>query len=433
MTDSMIPAVEPATETETAGVESAMEPVVNEELARRLVEQARTEGLSLIGPGGLLGDLTKKVLETSLEVEMTDHLGYDRYAAVGRNRGNSRNGTRAKTVITEVGPVEIDVPRDRDATFEPVIVRKGQRRLDGIEPLVLSLSAKGLTHGEISAHFAEVYQASVSKDTITRITDTVLAEMADWQNRPLDRVYPVLFIDVIFVKIRDGQVTNRPIYVVVGVTVEGTRDIVGLWVGQGGEGAKYWAGVLTEVRNRGVEDVCIVVCDGLKGLPDAIASVWPQALVQTCVLHLIRHTFRLAARQDWDRIAKALRPVYTAPTEQAARHAFDEFTDTWATRYPAIVRLWNSAWAEFVPFLAFDVEVRRVVCSTNAIESLNARIRRAVRARGHFPTEQAALKCLYLALRALDPTGRGRTRWMTRWKPALNAFAVTFEGRIPTK
>lgn len=406
----MIPAVEPATETETAGVESAMEPVVNEELARRLVEQARTEGLSLIGPGGLLGDLTKKVLETSLEVEMTDHLGYDRYAAVGRNRGNSRNGTRAKTVITEVGPVEIDVPRDRDATFEPVIVRKGQRRLDGIEPLVLSLSAKGLTHGEISAHFAEVYQASVSKDTITRITDTVLAEMADWQNRPLDRVYPVLFIDVIFVKIRDGQVTNRPIYVVVGVTVEGTRDIVGLWVGQGGEGAKYWAGVLTEVRNRGVEDVCIVVCDGLKGLPDAIASVWPQALVQTCVLHLIRHTFRLAARQDWDRIAKALRPVYTAPTEQAARHAFDEFTDTWATRYPAIVRLWNSAWAEFVPFLAFDVEVRRVVCSTNAIESLNARIRRAVRARGHFPTEQAALKCLYLVTRSLDPTGRGRQR-----------------------
>ena len=419
-----------ASEVERAGDALVSEPVVSEELARRLVEQARTEGLSLIGPGGLLGDLTKKVLETSLEVEMTDHLGYDRYADEGRNRGNSRNGKRAKTVITEVGPIQIDVPRDRDASFEPVMVRKGQRRLDGIEPLVLSLSAKGLTHGEISAHFAEVYGASVSKDTITRITDTVVAEMADWQNRPLDRVYPVLFVDVIFVKIRDGQVANRPIYVVVGVTVEGTRDIVGLWVGQGGEGAKYWAGVLTEVRNRGVEDVCIVVCDGLKGLPEAIASVWPAALVQTCILHLIRHTFRLAARQDWDRLAKALRPIYTAPTEAAARHALDELAETWGPRYPAIVRLWENSWAEFVPFLAFDVEVRRVVCSTNAIESLNARIRRAVRARGHFPTEQAALKCLYLALRALDPTGRGRARWITRWKPALNAFALTFEGRI---
>jgi putative transposase len=205
---------------------------------------------------------------------------------------------------------------------------------------------------------------------------------------------------------------------------------VGLWVGQGGEGAKYWAGVLTEVRNRGVEDVCIVVCDGLKGLPDAIGTVWPHAIVQTCILHLIRQTFRLAARQDWDRIAKALRPIYTAPTEQAARHAFDELADTWGKRYPAIVRLWDSSWAEFVPFLAFDVEVLPVVCSTKAIESLNARVRRAVRARGHFPTEQAALKCLYLALRALDPTGRGRARWITRWKQALNAFAVAFEGRI---
>ena len=188
--------------------------------------------------------------------------------------------------------------------------------------------------------------------------------------------------------------------------------------------------MLTEVRNRGVEDVCIVVCDGLKGLPEAIASVWPQAIVQTCILHLIRQTFRLAARQDWDRIARMLRPIYTAPTEAAARHALDELADTWGPRYPAIVRLWNSGWAEFVPFLAFDVEVRRVVCSTNAIESLNARIRRAVRARGHFPTEQAALKCLDLALRALDPTGRGRARWITRWKPALNAFALTFEDRI---
>jgi putative transposase len=429
VTDSIVAAVT-ATGTVPEVVSALPAPVVSEDLARRLVDQARAEGVSLVGPGGLLGDLTKRVLETSLEVEMTEHVGYDRHAVEGRNRGNSRNGKRAKTVITEVGPVEVNVPRDRDGTFDPVIVRKGQRRLDGIEPLVLSLSAKGLTHGEISAHLAEIYGVQVSKDTITRITDTVLADLAEWQNRPLDRVYPVVFIDAIFVKIRDGQVANRPIYTAIGVTVDGERDILGLWIGQGGEGAKYWAGVLTELRNRGVEDVCIVVCDGLKGLPDAIASVWPNAIVQTCILHLIRHTFRLAARQDWDLVAKALRPVYRAPTEPAARAAFDELAETWGRKYPAIVRLWENAWAEFVPFLAYDIEVRRVISSTNAIESLNARFRRAVRARGHFPNEQAALKCLYLTVRSLDPTGRGRARWITRWKPALNAFAITFEGRI---
>jgi putative transposase len=232
-----VAAADPAEERSQENSPAA--PVLEEELARRLVEDARTKGVSLLGPGGLLGGLTKQVLETSLEAEMTDHLGYDRHAVEGRNRGNSRNGRRAKTVITEVGPVEIDVPRDRDGSFEPQIVRKRQRRMGGIEPLVLSLSAKGLTHGEISAHFAEVYQASVSKDTVTRITDTVLEQMAEWQNRPLDPVYPVLFIDALFVKIRDGQVANRPIYTVVGVTVEGERDILGLWVGQGGEGAKF--------------------------------------------------------------------------------------------------------------------------------------------------------------------------------------------------
>jgi putative transposase len=419
---------DPADESSQEG--SPAVPVIDEELARRLVDEARTKGVSLIGPGGLLGGLTKQVLETSLEVEMSEHLGYDRHAAEGRNSGNNRNGRRSKTVITEVGPVEIDVPRDRDGSFEPQIVRKRQRRMSGIEPLVLSLSARGLTHGEISAHFAEVYGASVSKDTITRITDSVLEQMADWQNRPLDRVYPVLFIDALFVKIRDGQVANRPIYTVVGVTVEGERDILGLWVGTGGEGAKYWATVLTELKNRGVEDVLIAVCDGLKHLPEVIGTIWPQTIVQTCILHLIRQTFRLSGRQHWDHIARAVKPIYTAPTEQAARLAFEELADTWGRTYPAITRLWESAWAEFVPFLAYDVEVRRVICSTNAIESLNARLRRAVRARGHFPNEQAALKCLYLTLRSLDPTGRGRARWITRWKPALNAFALTFEGRI---
>jgi len=283
--------------------------------------------------------------------------------------------------------------------------------------MVCSLSAKGLTHGEISAHLAEVYGAEVSKETITRITDRVLEGMVEWQNRPLDPVYPVVFIDAIVVKIREGQVANRPIYVAVGVTVDGTRDILGLWAGDGGEGAKYWHHVLTEIKNRGTKDVCIVVCDGLSGLPDAVSSVWSQAIVQTCVIHLLRNSFRYAGRRDWPAIAKDLKPIYTAPTEAIALERFVEFSTRWEAKYPAIVGLWEHAWAEFVPFLSFDPEI-------------HARIRKAVKARGHFPTEQAALKCVYLAVMSLDPTGKGRQRWTNRWKPALNAFTMAFPNRI---
>jgi transposase-like protein len=243
-------------------------------------------------------------------------------------------------------------------------------------------------------------------------------------------VYPVLFIDALVVKIRDGQVVNRPIYVVIGVTVNGERDILGLWAGDGNEGAKFWLAVLTEIKNRGVDDVCIVVCDGLKGLPESITTTWSFAQVQACILHLLRNTFRYASRKDYDALARDLRPVYTAPNAEMATLRFEEFADKWGSRYPAIIKLWRSAWQEFIPFLDYDVEIRKILCSTNAIESLNARYRRAVRARGHFPTDQAALKCLYLVTRSLDPTGRGKTRWALRWKPALNAFAITFEGRI---
>jgi putative transposase len=406
------------------------EQIDTQQLAQQLVERARLEGVDLVGPDGLLTGLTKTVLETALEAEMSEHVGYDKHDPAGRNGQNSRNGTRAKTVLTEVGPVEIEVPRDRDGSFDPVIVRKRQRRLDGIDQIVLSLTARGLTTGEVAAHFAEVYGAKVSKDTVSRITDKVVEEMSAWQARPLDRVYPVMFVDAIVVKIRDGQVTNRPVYVAIGVTVNGERDILGLWAGDGSEGAKFWLGVLTEIKNRGVEDVCILVCDGLKGLPDSVTTVWPLATVQACLLHLIRNTFRYASRRDWDAIGKHLRPIYTAPTAAAAGDRFTEFAQAWAGQYPAVIKLWQSAWEEFIPFLDYDVEIRRIICSTNAIESLNARYRRAVRARGHFPTEQAALKCLYLVTRSLDPTGRGRARWAMRWKPALNAFAITFDGRI---
>ena len=402
------------------------------ELARQLAERARAEGLSLTGPGGLLGRLTKVVLEGALEGEMDAHLGYARHDPAGRDGGNSRNGHRDKTVLTDVGPVEIAVPRDRDASFVPAIVAKRQRRLTGVDDLVISLVAKGLTTGEVQAHLAEIYGAEVSRDTISTITDRVLEGLAEWQSRPLDAVYAVLFIDVINVKIRDGQVANRPIYVVLGVTADGERDILGLWAGEhgDGEGAKFWLRVLTEIKNRGTRDVLMVVCDGLKGLPDAIGQAWPQAVTQTCIVHLLRNSFRYASRRDWDAIAKALRPVYTAPSEAAALDAFAEFSGTWEAKYPAIVKLWESAWAEFVPFLRFDREIRTLICTTNAIESLNARFRRSVKARGHFPTEQAALKHLYLVIISLDPTGQGRKRWSNKWKAALNAFDITFDGRL---
>jgi putative transposase len=374
--------------------------LLDDQLIGQLVDRARAGGLQLTGEGGLLQQLTKRVLESALEGEITDHLGYEKHDPAGDGSGNSRNGTRAKTVLTEVGPVEIEVPRDRDGSFEPQLVKKRQRRLTGVDEMVLSLSARGLTHGDISAHLAEVYGASVSKTTISTITDKVMEGMSEWQNRPLD---PAVFIDCIHVKVRDGQVANRPVYVALAVTVDGNRDILGLWVGDGGEGAKYWLQVLTEIKNRGVRDVLMLVCDGLTGLPDAVNAVWPDTIVQTCVVHLLRNSFKYAARQDWDKIAKALKPIYTAATEEAAMERFLEFERDWGRKYPAIIGLWNRAWAEFVPFLQFDVEIRKIVCTTNAIESVNARIRKAVRVRGHFPTDAAALKCVYLAVMSLGP------------------------------
>jgi transposase-like protein len=284
----------------TETIEPMAAHIDQQQLAQELVDQARAEGVQLVGGGGLLTGLTKAVVETALEEEMSDHLGYDKHDPAGRTGGNSRNGTRAKTVLTEIGPVEIEVPRDRDGSFDPQIVRKRQRRWDGVDEIVLSLTARGLTTGEVSAHFAEVYGAKVSKDTISRITEKVVEEMTEWRNRPLDRVYPAIFIDAIVVKVRDGQVVNRPIYVVIGVSINGERDILGLWAGDGSEGAKFWLAVLTEIKNRGVEDVCIAVCDGLKGLPESITTTWQYTQVQACILHLIRNTFRYASRRDWD-------------------------------------------------------------------------------------------------------------------------------------
>jgi putative transposase len=409
------------------------EPTAEQVAAEELVRRAREQGLSLTGPDGLLKQLTKVVIETALDQELTEHLGHERNTPAGNETGNVRNGARPKTVLTDgTGQVAIDVPRDRDGTFEPQIVRKRQRRLNGVDEIILSLYAKGLTTGEISAHFAEIYGASVSKETISRITDRVIEEMQGWQARPLDEVYAAVFIDAIVVKVRDGQVANRPVYAAIGVTLAGDKDILGLWAGTGGEGAKFWMSVLTDLKNRGIKDVFFVVCDGLKGLPDVVANVWPAAIVQTCVVHLIRNTFRLTSKRDWDAMKRDVKLIYTAVNAAAARAALDELAEKWGRQYGAVIRLWENAWEQFIPFLDYDAEIRTVICSTNAIESLNARYRRAVKARGHFPTEQAAIKCLYLVTRSLDPTGTGRTRWTIRWKPALNAFAITFADRFPS-
>jgi putative transposase len=326
--------------TADAANESAGLSAADEQLLAELAERAKAGGLKLTGGGGLLGKLTKMVVEGALEGELDDHLGYSKHDPAGRDGGNSRNGHRTKTVITEAGPVEISVPRDRDSSFEPKIVAKRQRRLTGVEDMVISLSAKGLTHGEISAHLQEIYGAEVSKQTITAITDRVMDGMAEWQSRPLDPVYAVVFVDAIHVKIREGQVANRPVYLALGVTVDGERDILGLWAGEhgDGEGAKFWLRVLPEIKNRGTRDVLMLVCDGLKGLPDAVNAVWEKTVVQACIVHLLRNSFKYASKRDRPQIARDIKPVYTAVSEAAALDALAEFSAKWEKRYPAITR-----------------------------------------------------------------------------------------------
>jgi transposase-like protein len=401
------------------------------EWAEELVARARAEGVELTGDGGLLTGLVRQVLQTGLEVELEEHLGYEPYDPVGRGSGNSRNGTSRKTVKTEIGDVELAVPRDRNGSFEPVTVPKHQRRLDGLAGNVISLYAKGMTTGDIQAHLLEIYGTEISRETISKITDQIVDDMVAWQNRPLDRLYAVMLIDAIVIKVRDAQVANRPVYVAIGVNLDGDRDVLGLWLGPtGGEGAKQWMTMLTELRNRGIADALIVCCDGLKGLPDAIRVTWPDATVQTCVVHMVRNSLRYASKKHWSTITKQMRAIYTAPTVDAAQAHFAEFADTWRGTYPAMIKSWETAWGEFVPFLEFPIELRKIVYTTNAIESLNARFRRAVRHRGHFPNEQAALKVLYLVATQRRPNRENLTGKINGWKQILNALTVHYGDRI---
>lgn len=401
------------------------------EIARLLVDRARSEGIALTGAGGLLPSLVANILQAGLNIELDEHLGYEPYAVDGRGSGNSRNGGYPKTVITDVGPVELRMPRDRDGSFEPVTVPKHTRRLDGFSEMVISLYAKGMTTGEIQAHLEEIYDTQLSRETISKITDAVVGDMVAWQNRPLDRLYPVLLIDAIFIKVRDAQVANRPVYVAIGVNMDGERDVLGMWLGPtGGEGSKQWMTMLTELRNRGVADALIVCCDGLKGLPDAVRVVWPKATVQTCVVHLVRNSLRYASKADWVPITQGLRQIYTAPTVEAATVAFEAFAERWGAKYPALIDMWHRMWDEFVPFLAFPVELRKIVYTTNAIESMNARLRRGVRQRGHFPNEQAAMKVLYLIAIHRTKNRENMTGRIAGWKHILNTLSVHYGDRI---
>jgi putative transposase len=421
-------------ETSIVGIEEEDEParLVDDALADELIARAQAEGVELLGPGGLLRQMTKAVLERALGVELTDHLGYPPHERAGA--GNSRNGTSSKRLVTEAGTVDLEVPRDRAGSFEPQIVRKGQRRLDGIDRLVISLYARGMTVRDIQAHLGEIYEVEVSPDLISRITDAVLDEVKDWQARPLDAVYPVVFLDAIVCKVRDnGTVRNKAAHLAVGVDVDGRKEVLGIWV-ETTEGAKFWMRVLNELRARGIEDVLVVVCDGLVGLPDAVVAVWPQTTVQTCIVHLTRASLRWVNYKDRKKVAAALRGIYAAPTETAAADALDAFADSDLGRaYPAIEKSWRSAWEQVIPFFAFPPEVRKVLYTTNMIESINYQLRKITKTRGHFPSDDALIKLLYLGCREIGRTNRGNGRGGRNgyiWKSALNQFEIMYPDRL---
>jgi putative transposase len=429
-------------ERRAARVPDSLGTGIDEDVAR-IIERAQAEGLALTGEGGLLPGMIKRAVEAAMNVEMTDHLGYERYAADGRGSGNSRNGTASSTVQTTAGPVGLDKPRDRNGDFDSVVVPKGTRRMTEFDDMVLSLFAKGMTDRDIAEHLEITYGAKISHETVANITDAVNEQVKEWRNRPLEELYPILYIDAIRLRIRDGgSVRVKACHLAIGVDLEGRKRVLGMWI-EHNEGAKFWAGVLTELRNRGIRDVLIVCCDGLSGLPEAITATWPHATVQTCVVHLIRNCMRYASWKDRKAIAAMLRPIYTAPTLQAAEQALDAFADSdVGRRCPAAVDAWRRAWEEFVPFLELPLPIRRVVYTTNAIESYNYQLRKVSKNRGQFPSDDAAYKLLYLAICDIEvrTTSRGGNREKKllqrgassqHWNEALNHFALIYPGRLP--
>jgi putative transposase len=401
-------------------------PISDELLDQLLANYTKPDDLT--GKDGILKQLTARLVERALQTEMTEHLGYEKNEPKGRGLSNSRNGTSGKTLRTELGPVEIEVPRDREGTFEPQLVKKRQTRFTGFDEKILGMYARGMTVRDIQGHLEDVYGVEVSPDLISKVTSAVMEDVAAWQNRPLDAVYPIVYLDALVVKVRDqGVVRNKSVYIALGVTLAGTKEVLGLWIEQN-EGAKFWLKVVNELKTRGVRDLLIACCDGLKGFPEAIEAVFPQTVVQTCIVHMIRNSLRFVSYKDRKAVAKDLRPVYTAASREEALVALDTFEQKWARRYPMIASSWRSNWERVVPFLDFPPDVRRVIYTTNAIESLNSTLRKLLQYRGHFPTDEAVFKLLYLALSKMEKKWE---RSIRDWSNVLGQFSIFFQDRIP--
>jgi putative transposase len=436
---------------QVAPARQAISEMVEAGLLDRLMSKVDDDGLTLTGEGGLLPELVKAVLERGLAAELTGHLGYEKGDPAGRGSPNSRNGSTPKTVASEVGDVELRVPRDRAGSFEPRLISKGSRRTGGLDEMIISLYAGGMTVRDIQHHLARTLGTELSHDTISRVTDAVMEEVKAWQARPLEEIYPILYLDALVVKVRDGhQVRNKAAHIAVGIDLDGVKHVLGIWV-QASEGAKFWAGVCAELRNRGVRDVLIVCCDGLTGFADAVEATWPAATVQTCTVHLIRAAMRFVSYTDRKKVAAALRPIYTAPTAEAAEAELLAFAESdLGRRYPATVTTWTAAWERFTPFLAFPPEVRKIIYTTNAIESLNYQLRKIIKNRGHFPTDDAVIKLLWLAIRDIeDKRARARARekglpagqrrapgrlvegsTVQGWRQALGTLALHYPDRL---
>lgn len=401
-------------------------PVTPELLDQLLKDYPSPE--DLLGDDGLLQQLTKALVERALQGELTHHLGYAKHAPEGKNSGNSRNGTSSKTVKGKRGQLEIEVPRDRNGEFEPQLIKKGQTRFDGLDEKIISLYARGMTVREIQGHLEEMYGVEISPSLISTVTDAVLDEVRAWQNRPLDTVYPILYLDAIQVKIRtQGRVINKAIYLAFGVTLEGLKEVLGMWAAET-EGAKFWLQVVTELKNRGVQDIFIACVDGLKGFPEAIEAVFPATQVQLCLVHLVRHSLSYVSHKDRKEVALALKEIYQAATIEAAERQLEELAVQWGARYPLIVRSWRANWARITPMFGYPREVRRAIYTTNAIESLNMTLRKISKNRALFPSDEAVFKLLYLALRNIS---KKWTMPIREWSSAMNQFAIIFEGRVP--
>lgn len=400
---------------------------IRPELIDELLKDGATPEL-LFGNDGLLQQLTKAILERALQGELTHHLGYEKHSPAGRNSGNSRNGSYPKTLRGKRGRFEIEVPRDREGQFEPQLIKKGQTRFDGFDEQILSLYSRGLSRAEIQAHLKEIYGVEVSPDLITTVTDGILEEVKAWRARPLEAVYPILWLDALFVKIREnGRVQNRAIYLALAVNLRGQKEVLGLWSSPT-EGAKFWLQIFTELQQRGVQDFFIACVDGLKGLPEAIEQVFPRTLVQSCLVHLVRQALSFVSFKDRKAVATDLKLIYQAPTEEEAVRQLEQFAGKWDGRYPTISKSWRANWARISPMFGLPAEIRKAIYTTNAIESLNFSLRKIIKTRGSFPNEEAAFKLLYLGLKNIEQKW---TMPIANWRQALNQFAILYEDRLP--